>query len=389
MITLTIFQWYRVLCQTLSIYGVPGGARCALAGELTSLGPQLVSLPEGSISSGKIGSDVDDLCSLTGSPQMKPENLACELLSGRTESPMCRTVAASISEMQPPLSQHENVAMFGPQKPHALVCNEIQGGNREFIGARKLPGMEAWVATIPVNEKDGGGDLHFMSVCDGDLFSRVALADVSGHGRDVDAATMVLHRLMRKHIGAWDQSDFMRGLNDTFSRYGGGQYATAIVLSFNRITGHLAFSNAGHLPPLWYHASQQAWGWLEEGDRVPRKAFGLPVGLIPGTDYCQTVVMLGRSDLLVLYTDGITDAGNARGKDLGRAQLLEWARQCPVESPEVLGEELLKRVGEFRGSQHNDDETLVVLRRQEEPTLSAMVKVAWSNTFGRLLRRSL
>ena len=88
----------------------------------------------------------------------------------------------------------------------------------------------------------------------------------------------------------------------------------------------------------------------------------------------------------MLYTDGITDAGNARGKDLGRAQLLEWARQCPVESPEVLGEELLKRVGEFRGSQHNDDETLVVLRRQEEATLSAMVKVAWSNTFGRLLR---
>src|SRR6516225_10643316 len=81
MITLTIFQWYRVLRQTLSIYGVPGGARCALAGELTSPGPQLVSLPEGSISSGKIGSDVDDLCSLTGSPQMKPENLACELLS--------------------------------------------------------------------------------------------------------------------------------------------------------------------------------------------------------------------------------------------------------------------------------------------------------------------
>jgi hypothetical protein len=73
--------------STLSIYGVPGGARCALADELTCPGPQLASLPQGSISSGKIGSDVDGLCSLTGSPRMEPENLACELLSGADRVP--------------------------------------------------------------------------------------------------------------------------------------------------------------------------------------------------------------------------------------------------------------------------------------------------------------
>lgn len=67
-------------------------------------------------------------------------------------------------------------------------------------------------------EGDGGGDLHFMSVCSHDLIFRMALADVSGHGRAVDAATMKLHGLMRKNIDVWDQSDFMRGLNDTFNR---------------------------------------------------------------------------------------------------------------------------------------------------------------------------
>jgi sigma-B regulation protein RsbU (phosphoserine phosphatase) len=151
-----------------------------------------------------------------------------------------------------------------PEKPHARVCNEVRGGNRKFIGTRKLLGIAAWVASIPINEGDGGGDLHFMSVCSHDLISRVALADVSGHGREVDAAAMTLHKLMRENIDVWDQSDFMRGLNDTFNQYGGGQYATAIVLSFHRLTGQLAFSNAGHLPPLWYHASERAWGWLEE-----------------------------------------------------------------------------------------------------------------------------
>jgi Stage II sporulation protein E (SpoIIE) len=93
---------------------------------------------------------------------------------------------------------------------------------------------------------------------------------------------MTLHELMRKNIDVWGQSDFMRGLNDPFNRDGDGQYATAIVLGFHRVTGHLASSNAGHLPPSWYHASDRARGWLEEVDPALREAFGLPVGLIPG-----------------------------------------------------------------------------------------------------------
>jgi phosphoserine phosphatase RsbU/P len=258
------------------------------------------------------------------------------------------------------------------EKPQVLACNEVRGGNHKFIGTRKLSGMVAWVASIPINEGEGGGDLHFMSVCSHDLISRVALADVSGHGREVDAAAMTLHELMRKNIDVWDQSDFMRGLNDTFNQNGGGQCATAIVLSFHRITGQLAFSNAGHSPPLLYRASDRAWGWLEEGNPAPHEAFGLPVGLIPGTAYCQTVVTLRPSDLLVLYTDGITDAENGAGKDLGREQLLEWAREGPVESSRALGERLLKRLTEFRGNRHNDDETLLALQREKEsvPTLA-------------------
>jgi sigma-B regulation protein RsbU (phosphoserine phosphatase) len=252
------------------------------------------------------------------------------------------------------------------ERPQVLVCNEVRGGNRKFIGTRKLPGIVAWVASIPFNVGDGGGDLHFMSVCSHDLISRIALADVSGHGREVDAETVTLLELMRKNIDVWGQSDFMRGLNDTFNQDGGGQYATAIVLGFHRVTGQLAFSNAGHLPPLWYHAAERTWGWLKEGDPAPHKAFGLPVGLIPGTRYSQTVVTLRPSDILVLYTDGITDAESGAGKDLGREQLLEWAREGSVESPQALGEQLLKRLNEFRGNRHNDDETLLVLQRERE-----------------------
>src|SRR5208283_4823753 len=271
------------------------------------------------------------------------------------------------------------------EKPHALVCNEIWGGNRKAIRTVKLPSMVAWVASVPIDEGEGGGDLHYMSVCDYDLISRIVLADVSGHGRDVNSVTQTLRKLMHENIDAWDQSDFMRGLNDMFGQSGHRKYATAIVLSFHRVMGRLAFSNAGHMPPLWYHASQEAWGWLEEG-REAKKISGLPVGLIPGTEYSQTVVTLKPSDLLVLYTDGITEAGNETGQELGRAQLLEWARQAPVDSPRALGEDLLQRLELFRGKIRNDDETLLVLQREEESRLLMLGEVANSYTFGRLLR---
>lgn len=53
-----------------------------------------------------------------------------------------------------------------------------------------------------------------MSVCHYDLISRVALADVSGHGHDVSAVTQALRELMHQNINVWDQSDFMGGINN-------------------------------------------------------------------------------------------------------------------------------------------------------------------------------
>jgi sigma-B regulation protein RsbU (phosphoserine phosphatase) len=150
------------------------------------------------------------------------------------------------------------------EKPHALACTEVWGGNRKVSRTVKLPSLMAWVASNPIHDGEGGGDLHYMSVCDYDLISRVALADVSGHGHDVSAVTQTLRQLMHANINLWDQSDFMRGLNDAFNQ--SKKYATAIVLSFHRVSGRLAFSNAGHLPPLWYHAAQRSWAWLEEGN---------------------------------------------------------------------------------------------------------------------------
>lgn len=274
---------------------------------------------------------------------------------------------------------------YESDRPHVLACTEVWGDNRKVIRKVKLPGLLGWVASRPVDEAEGGGDLHYLSVCDYDLLSRIALADVSGHGREVNEVTQTLHRLMRENVNSWDQSDFMRGLNQAFGRRGDGRYATAIVLSYHRLKGQLAFTNAGHLPPLWYHSVERNWSWLEESaDSKGKTKSGLPVGLIAGTDYLQSVASLAPADILVLYTDGITEAEDRDGQDLGRGRFLEWARSAPVDSPEAIGEALLERLDAFQGEVHRDDETLLVLQRERESLPVMWGEVAGSYAIGRL-----
>ena len=90
---------------------------------------------------------------------------------------------------------------------------------------------------------------------------------------------------------------------------------------------------------------------------------GLPLGLIPDTDYYQTAVQLTASDLLVLYTDGLTETVDEAVEELGSEGLLELAHAIPVDSPEAAGQALLTAVRALRnGKGAGDDETLLVLQ---------------------------
>jgi sigma-B regulation protein RsbU (phosphoserine phosphatase) len=191
------------------------------------------------------------------------------------------------------------------------------------------------------------------------------LADVSGHGSEVSTPAQVLHALMREHINTWDQTDFVRGLNRSFRGCVAiGKYATAAILGVLRATGETAFTNAGHLPPLWYRSRTGSWTWLDED--VCEGACGLdglPVGLIRGTNYRQTLIQLEAADIIVLYTDGITEAEDASGEMLGRDGLMEWMRAAPTAGPEAVGQFLVSRLGEFRNENPIDDETIIAIQR--------------------------
>lgn len=246
-----------------------------------------------------------------------------------------------------------------------LACFELWGGNRSADHSVELPGLLGWVYSAPLDSASGGGDLHYFSVCSKGMISRIAVADVAGHGPQASSVAVELRDALQRHTDHWDQSALMQELNEAFlGTSARSPYATAAVLSFYRDTGELLFSNAGHLPPLWYRSSERSWHVLEDCTPFAVDIEGLPLGVIPGTTYSQTGVHVGFGDLLVLYTDGITETIDSSNNELGKRGLLEIAKGLAVQSPVEVIRALVSDIQTFRGDAlRRDDDTLVVLQR--------------------------
>jgi serine phosphatase RsbU (regulator of sigma subunit) len=218
-----------------------------------------------------------------------------------------------------------------------------------------------------------GGDIHYLSVCEHGVLCRVALADVSGHGRAVTVAAKRLLGLMRRHINQSEQREFLRELSEALRNGSSTEdvtFATALVIGFDSNSGKLVFTNAGHPPPLWYHADERRWTWLRQSSADAARAVGFPLGMdFSGGDYADTVIELGVGDLLICYTDGLSEAADSTGRQVGE-EFLDLATTLPVESPMAAGATLLGLVDAFRrGEPMRDDETLIVLQRPVPPTI--------------------
>jgi sigma-B regulation protein RsbU (phosphoserine phosphatase) len=248
---------------------------------------------------------------------------------------------------------------------HKLACQEVRGGNRLAAYSAELPGLTGWVSCHPLQPSPRGGDVYYMSSCSKGVIARVVLADVAGHGETVSVAAGRLRDALRQHVERWDQSTLIRELNDNFlKRSKNARFATAFIASYYSDSGELLFTNAGHVPPLWYRAAAQEWSLLLDSTPLSKEIVDLPLGLIAGTSYTQTAIQVEHGDLLLLYTDGVSEAYDESGTQLGLERLLSVARHLPTESAVAAGKGLLAAVGQFRGTAPvADDETVLALQR--------------------------
>lgn len=217
-----------------------------------------------------------------------------------------------------------------------------------------LPRCEVHAFSIP--SKHVGGDLYdVVAAGDGSWF--VAIADVSGKGVPAALLSSMLQASLRTQAGSVNSPAMILGnINRLMYRSTAIQQFATFFLA--RVDGErmvLTFSNAGHNWPLLLRRGGER-AFLEEG--------GLILGIMEDVAFEEGRVSLGAGDLVVLYTDGISEAMDAAGEQFGEERLCAVVDGLPRGLPaRQVGEHLMAALHSFLdGVEPQDDMTLVVLR---------------------------
>ncbi len=219
---------------------------------------------------------------------------------------------------------------------------EVWGGNRAVDNGVAMPGLDVFVHARPHEGNDAGGDVHYLSSCATGRITRLMVADVAGHGQSVSETALVLRGLMRRFINHLDQQKAVEQLNHEFSKHThAGRFATAVLGTYWGPTGQLCLCNAGHPRPLWYRAKNKLWEPLEP-PHVPttpddsESPQDVPLGILDSTTYRQLGVRLKRGDLVLLYTDSLTEARTTAGALLGEQGLIDLLNGLGTPDPSTL-----------------------------------------------------
>jgi serine phosphatase RsbU (regulator of sigma subunit) len=184
------------------------------------------------------------------------------------------------------------------------------------------------------------------------------VADVSGKGMSASLLTGYLQALTSVPIEAgMEPHEVFNRISVPFHRRTpANRFATVLMAVLEAPSGDLRYANAGHNPALVIRS---------DGAVERLEATGLPLGLVEDSRYELGRSALKPGDLLVLYSDGYTEAFNSELEEFGidrLASVCADGRDLPLAE---VAAELERRLGEFTGGNPSgDDRTLVMLRRQ-------------------------
>ncbi|MDO9326293.1 MAG: SpoIIE family protein phosphatase [Methanoregula sp.] len=225
----------------------------------------------------------------------------------------------------------------------------------EFIPA--ISGIELAAITLPAMEI--GGDLYDFIPLDGDRWG-LAIADVSGKG--VSAALfMALCRTLIRVSGSAeaDPSIALRRANQLIYEDGrSSMFITVFYSVLDPAKKTFTYVNAGHNPPLLVRRDSPAIQILDHGRCIA-------LGVIPDVDCVHGELDLAPGDLIVMYTDGVTEAFNIQNKEFGEERLADYVQNHRDDPVQKILDGLIEEIRMFSGSApQSDDITLVVMRVQ-------------------------
>ncbi|MDE3167489.1 MAG: SpoIIE family protein phosphatase [Acidobacteriota bacterium] len=220
--------------------------------------------------------------------------------------------------------------------------------------APAIPGLD--LAGYNAACRTVGGDYYdFFPYAGGRV--GLALGDVSGKG--MPASLMMMGLQARVHVLAEDPGNlgaFLARINKaTCAQCPSNRFITFFFTLLDAETGEMAFANAGHNPPIVVRAAGSA-EMLEGGGPV--------LGILPIAPYSEMKGRLEKGDMIVLYSDGVTEATNVAYEEFGEERFIEVLKRHRGEPADVIVREVTGALAEFTaGAPQADDITLVVARR--------------------------
>jgi serine phosphatase RsbU (regulator of sigma subunit) len=245
------------------------------------------------------------------------------------------------------------------EQERARLENELSLARR--IQARLLPAGPPDIAGLEIagaseSAREVGGD-YFDHIDLGSGRVALVIADVSGKG--VGAALIM--SAFRASLVSHDMTDTdpahlaVRLNGFLHHSVDPGKFVTAFVGFLDAATGALHYVNAGHNPPVLLRADGTP-EWLNEGGTI--------LGILPSSIFTSGVATLAPGDLLVLYTDGVTEGADARGEMWGEERLVATLGRLRERPCTAIVRDLVSEVRAFEGeSGPADDITVLIARR--------------------------
>jgi serine phosphatase RsbU (regulator of sigma subunit) len=132
-------------------------------------------------------------------------------------------------------------------------------------------------------------------------------------------------------------------------------FVTLFYAQLDPTTSELTYVNAGHNPPLLLRA--------QDSQPIELTRTGMALGVLDSATFEQRSISMQPGDLVLLYTDGVTDALDAQGHEFGVERLRQFVLEHRGASAAELARSLDQAVAEFSGAAHYDDITVVIAKR--------------------------
>ena len=238
------------------------------------------------------------------------------------------------------------------------TAKEIQ---RQLLptGAREVPGLDLAAGYVPAREL--GGDFYdFLPYGEGRL--ALALGDVSGKGTAAalygSLAIGTVREIVVDH--ACEPASMLALLNQRLHAARlDSRFIAMLFAIYDASTRRLTLSNAGGPYPLL----------VRDGHVISIRLEGVPLGLLPGTEYDESTIDLQPGDVIIFASDGILESANATEEEFGLQRLSALLSGIsPEDSARAIADRILAETDNHSGADvaPHDDRTLVVLRVTDE-----------------------